>query len=605
MSFRRSLAAAALAVATLCGVVVAAPTPAGASAGELEITGGGWGHGIGMSQYGAKGMADAGASYQDILRHYYRDVSIANPPSLPAYFHDVRVRLTQTAGTTVVRLHGSGTRVHHPAGSHVAPANAEIRVGYSGGTMLVKIDGVTRYEGAPGAVVVELRGGRHASLPELLGARQYKWGDLAILPTSRFANTGCSARTCVGVQNLSMNQYLYGLAEIPSSWDADALKAQVVAARSFAAATIRDRGDRPFHLDPGVADQVYAGYDKEGGAYGDRWVAAVDATQNQVVYSGSTIATTWYSSSSGGHTADSGYVFENQVQVPWAYGVPDPGDATPSNPNHRWVRTYTLDEIGSWFGLSGVRDVRLGGNIGVGGRTNRATVWIDHAGGTREMTAHQFRTTVNARAGGSRQIISSKWAITRSGFSDVAPGAFYAGAVEWAVEHEITTGVGSTGRFEPNRAVTRGELATFLYRFVDASPPSGGTSFPDVDPSAFYGTAVQWLSAEGITGGVGNSGLFEPNRAVTRGELATFLHRLAREPAAQPPTLFPDVPRTAFYARPVGWLLDLGLTTGVGDTGLYKPDAAVTRGELVTFLHRMAETPAAWTRWSPPPEIAQ
>ena len=63
---------------------------------------------------GAKGMADAGSTYRQILQHFYRGVTVSNPPTLPAYFHDVRVRLTQTEGTTVIRLHGSGTTVHHP-----------------------------------------------------------------------------------------------------------------------------------------------------------------------------------------------------------------------------------------------------------------------------------------------------------------------------------------------------------------------------------------------------------------------------------------------------------------------------------------------------------
>lgn len=601
--FRRTAAVAAVLAVLVSGLVASTAAPAGATGGVLEITGGGWGHGIGMGQYGAKGMADAGSTYRQILQHFYRGVTVSNPPTLPAYFHDVRVRLTQTDGSTVIRLHGSGTTVHHPDGSVVSGADAEIRVGYSGDTMLVKLDGVTTYQGEPGAVVVELRGGRHASLPELLGARQYKWGDLAVLPTAKVANTGCNARTCVGIQNMPMNQYLYGLAEIPSSWDEDALKAQAVAGRSFAAATIRDRGDRPFHLDPGVMDQVYAGFDKEGGPSGDRWVAAVNATQNEVVYSGSTIATTWYSSSTGGHSADSGYVWSSQT--PWAYGVPDPGDATAANPNHRWVRQYTFDEIGSWFGLSDVHDVDLGGNVGVGGRTNRATVWIHHAGGTREMPAQTFRNTINARAGSARQIISTKWAITTSGFVDVVPNSYYADPVAWAVENGITTGVGGGTTFEPDRAVTRGEMAAFLYRFVDAAPPTGGTVFPDVNPSAFYATPIRWLSQEGITGGVGSTGLFQPDRPVTRGEMAAFLHRLAREPAAGDPNGFPDVRRGVYYTVPIDWLTELGITTGVGSTGRYQPDRAVTRGEMVTFLNRMATTPAAWSEWPTPPEIVQ
>lgn len=601
-TFRRSVAAVLLATLLVGGLAGVPPASADPS-GELEITGGGWGHGVGMGQYGSKGMADAGSTYRQILQHFYTGVSVAAPATPPAQWDDVRVRLGETDGTVTMGVVGNGASLDMPDGTNLPVADwSTVKVGRSGGQIVVKVNEVvvgTFPEG--GAVGLRLRGAAWADVNLGSGpVRTYHRGDIAVVPDPGL--TGCTKNSCVIVRRMTMDEYLYGLAEMPSSWHVEALKTQAVAGRSYAGAMIRDRANRAFHLDSTVNDQAYTGWAKESEAtYGVRWVAAVNATHDEVIWSGGRIATAYYSSSSGGHTADSGYVFS--TQLPYAYGVPDPGDATPANPNHRWVRRYTLDEIGSWLGLSGVYHVELGGNIGTGGRTNWATVWVHHAGGVKEYSAPTFRNALNARAGSSRQIISTKWAVTRAGFTDVAPGAFYAEPVSWAVEHGITTGVGGGTTFEPGRSVTRGELATFLYRMVAPAPPTGGTAFPDVDPSAFYATPVRWLSQEGITGGVGSTGLFQPNRSVTRGEVATFLHRLARQPAVAGPSGFTDVPPGAYYAPGVTWMTQLGITTGVGGGSTFAPNAPVTRGELVTFLYRMANTPAAWSLWSPPPEI--
>ncbi|WP_229023070.1 S-layer homology domain-containing protein [Actinomarinicola tropica] len=106
----------------------------------------------------------------------------------------------------------------------------------------------------------------------------------------------------------------------------------------------------------------------------------------------------------------------------------------------------------------------------------------------------------------------------------MAHGAFYATAVRWLAGEGITTGVGGSDRFAPEAPVTRGEMATFLWRHAGA-PASGGPLFADVAHGAFYATAVRWLAAEGITTGVGGSDRFAPDAAVTRGEMATFLWR--------------------------------------------------------------------------------
>jgi hypothetical protein len=96
--------------------------------------------------------------------------------------------------------------------------------------------------------------------------------------------------------------------------------------------------------------------------------------------------------------------------VPYLKGVPDPYDATGGNPNGTWSRTYSGAQLGSWFGLGTVTDVRILGGTGVSGRVDKATVRLTGTGGTRDLTGAAFRSTVNSRSP-SVQLMSTKFGI--------------------------------------------------------------------------------------------------------------------------------------------------------------------------------------------------
>lgn len=171
-------------------------------------------------------------------------------------------------------------------------------------------------------------------------------------------------------------------------------------------------------------------------------------------------------------------------------------------------------------------------------------------------------------------------------FPDVPPAAFYTEAVGWLESEGLTTGVGSTGLFQPDRVVTRAEAATFLWR-IEGSPSAPPSGFSDVPSSAYFAPAVGWLRQQGLTTGVAGSNTYAPFAPVTRAELSTLLWRHAGRPAGRP-VPFPDVAPNAFYTDAVEWMVDTGLTTGVGCTGLFQPNTGLTRGMLATFLHRYA-----------------
>ena len=173
--------------------------------------------------------------------------------------------------------------------------------------------------------------------------------------------------------------------------------------------------------------------------------------------------------------------------------------------------------------------------------------------------------------------------VTPSGFTDVPSDAFYANAVKWAVENEITTGVGGN-RFDPNGQCTRGQVVTFLWRAAGKPTVSANVSFSDVQPGAFYYEAVKWAVANGITTGVGGN-RFAPNDSCTRGQVVTFLHRAENSPSASTVSSFTDVPSDAFYYNAVNWAVENGITSGVGNNR-FAPNDTCTRGQVVTFLYR-------------------
>jgi hypothetical protein len=129
---------------------------------------------------------------------------------------------------------------------------------------------------------------------------------------------------------------------------------------------------------------------------------------------------------------------------------------------------------------------------------------------------------------------------------------------------------------------------------VIPKPAPGPHGFPDVPKGVYYDLPVRWLKAEGITDGYGTTGTYAPDRTVTRAQMAAFLWRTADQPTGAPAHGFPDVPRGSYYEDAVRWLKAHGITDGYGNTGTYAPDRAVTRAQMAAFLHRLASSPAAW-----------
>ena len=169
-------------------------------------------------------------------------------------------------------------------------------------------------------------------------------------------------------------------------------------------------------------------------------------------------------------------------------------------------------------------------------------------------------------------------------FVDVAAGSYYYTPVLWAVENGITNGLDAT-HFAPDATCTRAQVVTFLWRAKGCPEPKMiYNPFSDVSSSDYYYTAVLWAVENGITTGTGGN-TFAPNEGCTRKQVATFLWRAQGKPASSGSNIFTDVSPDAYYYDAVLWAVENGITSGMGN-GKFAPDAACTRGQIVTFLYR-------------------
>jgi stage II sporulation protein D len=424
----RSVAAAAALAAGL-GLAGGPAGPAAVAApSTFTIHGAGWGHGIGMSQYGAHGMALRGASAGRIVSFYYGGAQ-ARPATLPA---TVRVGLLQanrdpSTGGRLGRVLVRGLEVPGRGGSGrfsvsgVTPGGRVVKRSLSGHiTWSVRPEsgGTSVFDPSGGRVFGPTRAGTgvvvrfQTALPpaRLLlpqTGRQLRWGRLDVHLVRD--DQGVTRPRAVAV--IPFSRYLRGLAEMPGSFANEALQAQAIAARSYALVAVRTRGQHSGRgswdgcdcaLYATVRDQQYAGYAKEQGYYGSRWVAAVRGTGSQVVRYGTRVVQAFYSSSSGGYTSTNAQWgsaplrwFPSRSDDPY-----DRGGGAHRNRNFRWTVQVPAPTLGARLGVGIATSVRETRMPSWGGRVSRITVEGVKAGRRTRVTVTgaQFRTALGLKS---------------------------------------------------------------------------------------------------------------------------------------------------------------------------------------------------------------
>jgi peptidoglycan hydrolase-like amidase len=350
--------------------------------------GSGFGHGVGMSQYGANGLAFGvtGRPYtgEEIISHYYQNTKLQFGDAARPFN---RVLLSQPSSTATYRCGTNryydgyfGDVVSNGGFKVLNELNNNIEIGRAGPNQkwqFVARAGVVEVWNNGGSTPVRVGGPftsvgvvpldpnqplRFVQKDQLDGRPGFYRGNL------QFKNLGNTLRV---INAVSYDDYTRGVIsfEMPNTWHAEALKAQAYAARSYAYASYRGTA-RDYDVSDDQADQCYAGVTAEG----PRTDAAVFATAGKLVTYNNAIVKTYFSSSSGGYTLEFGcwgnrvirsgvtWVCTPDATQPYLAAVPDPADRkvnTPVNPRASWTVTFTGAQIVNAIICAG------GPNIGV------------------------------------------------------------------------------------------------------------------------------------------------------------------------------------------------------------------------------------------------
>jgi len=335
--------------------LVLGATPALAT--DIVVQGGGWGHGIGMPQWGAKAMADDGASAEQILQYFYTGANfgeVGDEFTLQA--NPLHIGIAQGQSTASFSSINGGMTVCLDDVCHAAAA---------GETWAMRSMGL-------GQCRLEKNGSPIDAPGECSG--QITWSSQ---PTRRVIFPGLSRTFARGrvlfkpvdgqstfhvVVELPLETYLLGLAEVPNSWPTEALQAQVIAARSYALYKawfyrFNLRASCKCHLYGSTVDQAYRGWYEnptgdltEGGPNGERWAAAVQATAGKALWhshhGSSRALEAYYFSSTGGATENNEEVWGGSP-YPYLRSKDDPGPTS-------WTNTVTKTQFASALGWDDV-----------------------------------------------------------------------------------------------------------------------------------------------------------------------------------------------------------------------------------------------------------
>jgi len=407
-----------------CCICVLVLLPVAAFADDTEpvirIEGGGWGHGVGMSQYGAYGRALDGQTAADILDFYFPNTQIATSTTIP---DDLRIHIFSGGGATFTTTgsidlldtsDNSFASIVDPIELTIGTSGSSISIHTPDGTNLCEEDTgneiIQHCENTP--ISIELTEGEPIQTDVInqftsigTSGNSYQWGKLVIRE-----RTLSGGGVFITIEDLPMDKYLYGLAEVPPSWPDAVLQAQAVAGRTYAYTRVDARRESsswslPWDLYSTVNDQHYAGFTYESGTQTENWINAVDTTSAEVILYGDSPIYAYYSSSNGGYVESAAYVFcttANHPCSPTAYllSAKDDYDYV-NNSRHSWVRDYSGEDLGRWIAdsslgsIGSVTGINIAGDLGASARTDQADVTIFGTTGSAVTKGDSFMTIVN------------------------------------------------------------------------------------------------------------------------------------------------------------------------------------------------------------------
>lgn len=383
--------------------------PAQAVPNEWIIVGSGWGHGVGLSQYGALGQALDGKSWQDILAHYYPGTNLSDSPSEK----QITVGLSQDKTAVFVRLDklsddaqlevsidgnavatiGSGTviRVESNSNAIVSSGGADGRAEARGSGKKVSFRIIA------GSGLINTNSGTpdtNAGSALATPGHRYKYGILNVVYGGD--NDG-RPDLYTSISMRLADEYLLGIGEMSSTWNKAALVAQVVASRSYGLGKLNSglRGNCGCHIYNNATDQVYVGYSKESDAWRDAVNSAVTSSNQPAVLTyGGKAVTAYFASSTGGRTMSTMDAWGGNVS--WSQSVDDNWSINARNPNARWGVRMSQSGMATALGLSNVQSIEVVERYSSGAA--KILVAKDSNGGSVTLSGRTFQARMKLKS---------------------------------------------------------------------------------------------------------------------------------------------------------------------------------------------------------------
>ena len=586
----------------------------------VEFDGAGWGHGIGMSQWGAYAQAKgwqlpAPRTYDQILAHYYPGTSRESYDAASPGHPRLKVNLEGDRTDLTLRVIRNGGAVQEPA---TVMRGTEIIGLLTGQSIRIVWLGADR-------CTAEFKDGADplADWPEGSCDFDIVWdGDTEDTPTTVIEIAGCtlfdwnarSSKPCrYGrgslqtldnsgrdsdpgfdlVLDIDIDAYVLGISEVSYAWPVEALKAQAVASRSYAAEAI-DRLNpsiRPCGCDvlDTSADQRYVGW----GHGWTRWIDAAKATDNEVLTHPAAprndVIAAFYSSSNGGAT-EARHEKWGGSPTPWLPSVDDPYSLHPDNVHSSWTKSISAEALTAkvWgAGAPNLTSVKV-----VARNTSGSAKTVEF------FSASDDRTTTRSAAWVTSQVGLRSWYFDvdytfgptpppPQGFSDIGE-TIHRKDIEYLAELGIALSCADgPDRYCPDDPMRREDIAAFLARALDL--PAVGTDFFVDDNGLTFEADINRIAAVGITRGCNPpaNDRFCPDDTVTRGQMAAFLVRAWKLTDPGPGDWFVDDDRSVFEGD-IDRLATAGITRGCNppSNDRYCPTRLVTRAETASFIAR-------------------
>jgi stage II sporulation protein D len=371
---------------------------------EFQFAGSGYGHGVGMSQIGARGQALEGRSAAEIIRYYYPGTDITSFPDTALIRVNIanlvpNITFTVPAKKGTLQLYRGDISLSdtaEPFGIYQGDVTA-LFTNFAGSVVPTLSSPTAKFAAFPPAKAWTLRwdSGTVVSMTNGTTSTQYRYGQIVIKSISTTISSYLAVTTTLRLHD----EYLWGLGEVPSSWPPAALEAQVIAARTFALNKLqRIRTECDCNIYNSTVDQNFVGYSKEiEPIYGIKWKEAVNRTVTDsdnalTITQGGTPINAFFFSSSAGMTQNIKDVWG--TQFPYLVNTPDPWSLDPSlNPRYAfWIRAIPQTLMAQAFNLPDVVSYSIDSRT-VTGSVSRISA-ISSKGKRSSITGEVFRGIV-------------------------------------------------------------------------------------------------------------------------------------------------------------------------------------------------------------------